>query len=180
MLRSRETGKHVERTARIALRLGREMNLSDDLLHTINYAALLHDIGKLAVPDAILHKCEMPTADEWTILREHPWRGENLISELGFPERICSAVGQHHERWSGAGYPRRLRGTSITIEARVIAVADAFDCITQDRCYKRGESYEVALNEIVGASGICFDPHVVEAFRRIPKDELLLQNSSAT
>jgi putative nucleotidyltransferase with HDIG domain len=173
MMRSRETGEHAERTARIATRIGREMKLVDEQLRAVSYGALLHDIGKLAVPDVILHKCEMPTDAEWKVLREHPWRGANLISTLGFPENICAAVGQHHERCNGTGYPRGLSGVQITLEARVVAVADAFDCITQARCYKRGESYEVALSEIVGGVGLCFDPAVVDAFIRIPKEELL-------
>jgi putative nucleotidyltransferase with HDIG domain len=173
MMRSRETGEHAERTARIALRIGREMGLSDGQLRAVNYGALLHDIGKLAVPDAILHKGKMPTEKEWTILREHPWRGENLISTLGFPENICAAVGQHHERWNGTGYPRRLRAAGISLEARIVAVADAYDAITQDRCYRKGESHEVACHEIYSQANFSFDPAVVAAFTRIPKTELL-------
>jgi putative nucleotidyltransferase with HDIG domain len=176
MAQSRETGEHSERVSHIARRIGREMNLPNDEMHTLTYGALLHDIGKIALPDSILSKRSPLTDTEWTILREHPWRGANLISVLGFPESVCAIVRQHHERWNGLGYPRGLSGESISLAARIVAVADAFDAITQDRCYRRGEPYEVALHEIVGASGCCFDPSVVQAFIRIPKEELLPAN----
>lgn len=172
MIRSRETGEHCERVARIALRIGREMKLSAEQLHTLQYGALLHDIGKLAVPDAVLLKSGPLTRAEWAVLREHPWRGAKLISTLNFPESTCAVVRQHHERWNGMGYPRGLSGEGIALEARIVAVADAYDAITQDRCYRRGECYEVALHEIVAGADISFDPAVVEAFIRIPKEEL--------
>ncbi len=175
MMRSRETGEHCERVASIALRIGREMNLAPEQMHTLNHGALLHDIGKMAVPDAVLSKPGPLTETEWTILREHPWRGANLIGVLGFTDNVCAVVRQHHERWNGTGYPRGLSGENITLEARIVAVADAFDAITQDRCYRRGECYEVALHEIFSQSDLSFDPTVVEAFIKIPKEELSIE-----
>jgi len=171
-LRSRETGEHCERVMQISLRIGQEMNISEEQMTTLLQGALLHDIGKLAVPDAVLLKPGALTGEEWEVLREHPWRGANFASVLGFPESTCAVIRQHHERWNGTGYPRGLSGEQISLEARIVAVADAYDAITQDRCYRRGEPYEVALHEIFGSAGICFDPAVVEAFIQIPKDEL--------
>lgn len=171
--RSPETAEHSLRVASFALSIGREMGLSDAQLCSLWLGALLHDVGKIAVPDAVLHKRERLTPGEWVCLREHPWRGANLIEVAGFSASACAAVGQHHERWDGTGYPHGLKGEAISLEARIVAVADTYDAITRDRCYRRGECHEVALNEIVGWAGIQFDPAVVEVFLQIPREKLV-------
>jgi ribonuclease P protein subunit RPR2 len=147
------------------------MRVTESYLPILRLGALLHDIGKLRVSPAILDKTTRLTDEEWGILREHPWRGENLLLELGFDKRVCAIVGQNHERDNGTGYPLRLGRFEICLGAQIVAVADTFDAITADRSYRRGEPYEVARDEIVGWAGALFAPSVVGAFERIPQAE---------
>ncbi len=171
-LRSSETAAHCERVMQVASLIGREMRYADRELELLKLGALLHDVGKLAVPDAILLKTESLTDEEWATLREHPWRGANLLSALEIPERVCRTVRQHHERWNGQGYPNGIGGRDISQQACIVAVADTYDAITRDRCYHKGESHEVAINEIDSQSGFSFDPEVVCAFLRILQRDL--------
>ncbi len=171
-MKSNETCAHSLRVAAIALQIGREMGLPRQQLVYLKHGALLHDIGKLSVPDAILEKTERLTDEEWRRLRSHPWRGENLLASLDFPQAVCLAVGQHHECFDGTGYPLALTGEAISLEARIIAVADAYDTIRRGRCWRKGESYEVALHEVSSWSDRQFDPAVVDALVRIPKEKL--------
>jgi putative nucleotidyltransferase with HDIG domain len=169
--KSEETAEHAARVARYSLRLGRELKLSPARMRDLKHGALLHDIGKIAVPDNVLCKPGRLTEEEWEKMRVHVWRGANMLRALGFPEGACLVSDQHHEMWDGTGYPSGLRELQITIEARIVQVADAFDAITRDRCYRKGEPYAVAAHEISSSSEIQFDPLVVEAFLRVPRDE---------
>lgn len=171
-MKSGETSAHSLRVAAIALQIGREMGLSREQLVYLKHGALLHDIGKLSVPDAILEKTERLTDEEWQRLRSHPWRGENLLDSLDFPQAVCMAVGQHHECFDGTGYPLGISGEAISLEARIIAVADAYDTIRRGRCWRKSECYEVALHEVSSWAGRQFDPAVVDALLRIPKEKL--------
>ncbi|MBD0370310.1 MAG: HD domain-containing protein [Pyrinomonadaceae bacterium] len=171
-LKSEETSAHSLRVASLSLRIGRKLALSPEQLATLKYGALLHDIGKLSVPESILEKTERLSEEEWMRLRLHPSRGENLLATLDFPQPICQAVGQHHESFNGSGYPFGIRGLAISFEARIIAVADTFDTIFKGRCFRKAECYEVALHEVVSCSGSQFDPVVVNALVGIPKEEI--------
>jgi putative nucleotidyltransferase with HDIG domain len=169
--RDRETHGHSERVVNFSLRLGRELNLKGDDLRALEFGALLHDIGKIGVPDAILHKPAQLCEAEWVKMRRHPVHGQQILQGIKFLEGAARVVGQHHEKWDGTGYPAGLRGTDIDLNARIFAVADAFDAITSDRVYRCGRSYEVAVAELEEYAGRQFDPAVVAAFRRIPREE---------
>ena len=169
--RDSETHGHSERVVAFSLRLGQEMNLSDEELSSLEFGSLLHDVGKIGVPDAVLRKPAPLTEPEWYEMRKHPLHGEQILGGIGFLEGASRVVAQHHERWDGSGYPVGLRGEQIDLNARIFAVADAFDAIMSDRVYRVGKSYEAAAREIEEWAGRQFDPAVVEAFRRVPPEE---------
>lgn len=165
--RDDETSGHAERVVSFSLRLGREVGLSPRDMIALELGARLHDVGKIAVPDSILHKPAELDTEEWQKMRQHPARGEQMIRKLKLPEGAALVVGQHHEQWDGTGYPNHLVGEEIFLPARVFAVIDAFDAITSDRVYRTGAPYEEALRRITAASGTQFDPQIVSAFTRI-------------
>ena len=169
--RDKETAGHSERVVNFSLRLGRELGLSAKEMRALEYGALLHDIGKIGVPDAILRKPARLTEEEWTKMRLHPLIGKKILSGINFLEGAASVVAQHHEKWDGSGYPLGLKGEEIDLKARIFAVADAFDAITSERVYKSGRTHETARHELERCSGTHFDPAVVEAFNRVPAGE---------
>jgi response regulator RpfG family c-di-GMP phosphodiesterase len=169
--RDSETHGHSERVVAFSLRLGRELGLGEDELTALEFGSLLHDIGKIGVPDAVLRKPAPLTEPEWYEMRKHPLHGEQILGGIEFLGRASRVVAQHHERWDGSGYPVGLRGEQIDLNARIFAVADAFDAITSDRVYRVGKSYEWAARELDEWAGRQFDPAVVEAFRRVPPEE---------
>ncbi len=169
--RDAETHGHSERVVSFSLRLARECGLDEEQLKELEFGALLHDIGKIGVPDAILRKPAKLTDDEWIKMREHPFHGQQILRNIEFLEGAGRVVGQHHEKWDGTGYPLGLRGKEIDIKARIFSVADAFDAITSDRVYRAGQSYEAAAVEIEKFSDRQFDPKVVEAFHRVSREE---------
>jgi response regulator RpfG family c-di-GMP phosphodiesterase len=169
--RDHETHGHSRRVVAFALRLGREVGLGDEQLRSLEFGSLLHDIGKIGVPDAILRKPTQLTEDEWARMREHPLFGERILGGIEFLAGAARVVAEHHEKWDGTGYPKGLRGAQIDLGARVFAVADAFDAITSDRVYRRGKSYAAAAGELDEWAGTQFDPAVVAAFRRVPPEE---------
>ncbi len=169
--RDSETHGHSERVVAFSLRLGRELGLSEEELTALEFGSLLHDIGKIGVPDAVLRKPAPLTEPEWYEMRKHPLHGEQILGGIEFLGRASRVVAQHHERWDGSGYPVGLRGEQIDLNARIFAVADAFDAITSDRVYRVGKSYESAARELDEWAGRQFDPTVVEAFRRVTPEE---------
>src|SRR5262244_1217237 len=169
--RDSETHGHSERVVSYSLRLGREYGLSSDEMKALEFGSLLHDIGKIGVPDSILRKPAKLTEEEWVRMREHPLHGQQLLRGIEFLQGAARVVAQHHEKWDGTGYPYGLRAEDIDINARIFAVADAFDAITSDRVYRRGKSYEAAAQELDDWAGRQFDPKVVEAFHRVPKED---------
>ncbi|MBV8859278.1 MAG: response regulator [Acidobacteria bacterium] len=169
--RDLETHGHSERVVNFSLRLGQELGLDAEQMRSLEFGSLLHDIGKIGVPDAILRKPAKLTEEEWVRMREHPLHGQKILRGIEFLEGAAKVVAQHHEKWDGGGYPLGLRGAQIDLNARIFAVADAFDAITSDRVYRAGRSYGEALAELDAYAGRQFDPHVVEAFRRVPPEE---------
>jgi len=169
--RDSETHGHSERVVSYSLRLGREYGLSPEEMKALEFGALLHDIGKIGVPDSILRKPAKLTEEEWVRMREHPVHGQQILRGIEFLQGAARVVAQHHEQWDGSGYPLGLRNEEIDICARIFAVADAFDAITSDRVYRRGKPYEAAAQELDDWAGRQFDPKVVEAFHRVPKDD---------
>ncbi|WP_246350797.1 HD domain-containing phosphohydrolase [Deinobacterium chartae] len=164
-LRDFETAGHTERVVERSVELGRAMGMSDDELEGVRQGAYLHDVGKLAVPDAILLKPGPLDSDEWRVMQTHTLVGGALMERVS---TLMPSTGQmirwHHERWDGSGYPDRLAGEDIPLCARIFSVVDVYDALTSARPYKRAWSHQEALNEIVAQAGRQFDPRVVEAF----------------
>jgi response regulator RpfG family c-di-GMP phosphodiesterase len=169
--RDLETHGHSERVVNFSLRLGQGLGLGEEQMRSLEFGSLLHDIGKIGVPDAILRKPAKLSDEEWVRMREHPLHGQKILRGIEFLEGASRVVAQHHERWDGSGYPLGLRGEAIDLNARIFAVADAFDAITSDRVYRAGRSYDEALAELDEHAGRQFDPSVVEAFRHVPREE---------
>jgi putative nucleotidyltransferase with HDIG domain len=169
--RDRETHGHSERVVTFSLRLAHELGLDKDAMRDLELGSLLHDIGKIGVPDAILHKPAELDDQEWAQMRLHPIHGQSILKNIGFLEGAGRIVAQHHEKWDGTGYPNGLRGEAIDIGARIFAVVDAFDAIVSDRVYRDAQSYESAVKEIEGHSGTQFDPLIVTAFKGVPKED---------
>jgi putative nucleotidyltransferase with HDIG domain len=169
--RDAETHGHSERVVTFSLRLGREYGLTGPQMKALEFGSLLHDIGKIGVPDAILRKPAKLTDEEWVRMREHPMHGQQILRGIKFLEGAARVVAQHHEKWDGSGYPLGLKGEDVDICARIFSVADAFDAITSDRVYRHGRPYEAAAAELEEWAGCQFDPKVVEAFHRVPKED---------
>jgi putative nucleotidyltransferase with HDIG domain len=169
--RDAETHGHSERVVTFSLRLGREYGLNAAEMKALEFGSLLHDIGKIGVPDAILRKPAKLTEEEWVRMREHPSHGQQILRGIKFLEGAARVVSQHHEKWDGSGYPLGLKAEEIDICARIFAVADAFDAITSDRVYRQAQSYEAAARELDEWANRQFDPKVVEAFHRVPKED---------
>jgi putative nucleotidyltransferase with HDIG domain len=169
--RDQETHGHSERVVSYSLRLGREYGLNRAQMKALEFGSLLHDIGKIGVPDSILRKPSKLTEEEWVLMREHPLHGQQILRGIEFLKDAARVVAQHHEKWDGTGYPLGLQAEEIDVNARIFAVADAFDAITSDRVYRRGKSYEAAAKELDDWAGRQFDSKVVEAFHRVPKED---------
>ena len=169
--RDSETHGHSERVVSYSLRLGHEYGLNREQMKSLEFGSLLHDIGKIGVPDSILRKPAKLTEEEWEAMREHPLHGQQILRGIEFLQGAARVVAQHHEKWDGSGYPLGLSGEDVDVCARIFAVADAFDAITSDRVYRRGKSYEAAAQELDDWAGRQFDPKVVEAFHRVPKED---------
>src|SRR5438046_1676009 len=169
--RDAETHGHSERVVTFSLRLGREYGLTSAEMKALEFGSLLHDIGKIGVPDAILRKPAKLTEEEWERMREHPLHGQQILRGIKFLTGPARVVAQHHEKWDGSGYPLGLKGEDIDVCARIFSVADAFDAITSDRVYRKGRPYEIAAQELDEWAGRQFDPKVVEEFHRVPQED---------
>ena len=169
--RDAETHGHSKRVVSFSLRLGRELRLDAAQLRALEFGAILHDIGKIGVPDAILRKPSRLTEEEWVLMRRHPKLGEQILNGIEFLEGAARVVGQHHEKWDGSGYPAGLRGEEIDLIARIFAVADAFDAMTSDRVDMAARDYESAAAELGAGAGRHFDPQVVASFYRVPRED---------
>jgi diguanylate cyclase (GGDEF)-like protein len=165
--REPELEEHVDDVGALALAVGRELGLGVEALDEIARGAELHDIGKIAVPEEILHKPGPLDADEWRIMREHTVVGERILSAAPALRPVGRLVRSSHERWDGGGYPDGLAGERIPLGARIIAVCDAFDAMRQARPYAASMSEADALAEVRRCAGTQFDPRVVEAFGRV-------------
>lgn len=169
--RQLEVFEHSKRVVRFSLRLAHQLRLEQVEIGPLVLGALLHDIGKIHVPDAILHKPGKLTPEQTLRMRNHPRYGQQILSGLPFLEGASRVVVQHHEKWDGSGYPWGVAGKEIDRNARIVAVADAFDAMTSDRVYRAGLTCEAAAAEIKLCAGNHFDPRVVEAFCSIPLRE---------
>ncbi|MCC6628937.1 MAG: HD-GYP domain-containing protein, partial [Chloroflexi bacterium] len=166
--RDTETGGHGQRVTRLAVRLGRELGVTGAALQELERGALLHDIGKIGVPDALLRKPGPLTDEEWTAMRRHATIGAAMLDGIPFLSDAVPLVRHHHERWDGVGYPDGLVGAAIPLGARIFAVADALDAMTSQRPYRAAMPLAAARAELARCAGSQFDPAVVAACARIP------------
>ena len=155
---------HAERVSKIAKGIGQSMGLTQTSLEILEYSAILHDLGKIGVPDAILDKKGKLTDEEWLVIKSHPLVGSNIISKMRLFRLEEPAIRYHHERFDGKGYPEGIDGANIPMEARIIALADSYDAMTSKRPYRNAMSREDALKEINKNEGTQFDPSVVKHF----------------
>jgi putative two-component system response regulator len=163
-LRDKETEGHSQRVANMTVTLAREMGMDEEALVHIYRGALLHDLGKLGIPDQILLKPGSLTESEWSVMRQHPNFAYNMLSPITYLRPALDIPYCHHEKWNGLGYPRGLKGNEIPLAARIFAVADVWDALTSDRPYRPAWSEADALQYIHSQAGEHFDPQVVETF----------------
>ena len=171
-LRDKDTEGHCRRVVEYSLLIGRNLKFSQEEMVRLSHGALLHDIGKIGVPDAILMKPGPLSDEEWAIMRTHPELGFQMVSDVRQLERAREIILNHHERFDGRGYPRGLSGDAIPLPARVFSIADSFDAMISDRPYRKGMPLEDARAEVRRCSGTQFDPICVAAFDQIPDEEL--------
>ncbi len=169
--REHDTELHSLRVRQYALRLGREMGLKKKQMQILGQGALLHDIGKIGTPDAILLKPGPLDDEQWHIMKQHPETGRHMLLTVPFLKDAAEIVYCHHEHYDGSGYPRGLTGEQIPLEARIFTVADVFDALSSDRPYRKKMSYEDVKEEIIKGSGTHFDPKVINAFLQISDDK---------
>ncbi|HET9229458.1 MAG TPA: HD-GYP domain-containing protein [Thermoanaerobaculia bacterium] len=171
--RDQETTGHSFRVALYAVELARGLGVSGEELKAIEWGALLHDVGKMVVPDDILRKGSPLDEDEWLIMKQHPSWGFEMLAEVSFLQPASlDLIYSHHERWDGKGYPRGLAGPEIPLGTRIFAVVDTYDAITSDRPYRRACPHATAMAELQRVAGQQLDPDVVAAFREITEVEL--------
>ena len=163
-IREHETGDHSKRVACHTLVLARRFTADTDQLRQVYWGSLLHDIGKIGIPDAILLKQGALNEGEWLEMRTHPEKGQRIVAQIPGMEEAAEIVLSHQERFDGSGYPRGLRGQQIPLGARLFALIDTLDAMTSDRSYRKALSFDQARAEIVSMSGTQFDPAAVQAF----------------
>ena len=170
-LRDKETEGHTVRVTELTLRMAQSMGLKEEQIIHIRRGGLLHDIGKLGVPDNILLKHENLTDVEWEIMRKHPTYAYEMLSSITYLEPALDIPYCHHEKWDGTGYPRGLKGEQIPIVARIFAIVDVWDALTSDRPYRSAWTKEETLKYIKEQSEKYFDPQVVDVFLRLVADK---------
>ena len=165
-LRDKETEGHTQRVAEKTMNLAQAAGLDDEALRHIWRGALLHDVGKLGIPDSILLKTDRLTEDEWRIMRKHPNHAYEWLRDIEYLQPAIDIPYCHHEKWDGSGYPRGLKGEEIPIAARLFSIIDVWDALTSDRPYRKAMSRTEAYEFILSQSGKHFDPQVVELFTK--------------
>jgi len=169
-LRDKETEGHTQRVTTLTETLARLAGMSEDELINMRRGSLLHDIGKMGVPDSILHKPDKLTDDEWIVMRHHPQYAHDMIQPIEYLRPALDIPYCHHEKWDGSGYPRGLKGDEIPLSARIFAIIDVWDAVTSDRPYRMAWDRDKALEYIREQNGKHFDPHVVELFHKMMED----------
>lgn len=165
------TQGHSIRVIEYSVKIGKEIGLNNDDMKKLEISAVLHDIGKLGIPDKILKKPGRLTKEEYEIMQQHSANGEKLLDGIKNLEKYKKYIRAHHERYDGFGYPDGLKGNEIPLISRIIFVADTFDAMTSDRPYRKGLPVDVAIDELIKCSNTQFDPKVVEAFLNVLRKE---------
>lgn len=170
-LRDNETEEHARRVVELSDILALELGIEEDVRQYIHMGALLHDIGKVGIPDLILFKTGLLTDEERKIMMTHPVIGKKILQPLGLPPTVINLVYHHHERWDGGGYPDRLRGERIPLAARIFSIVDVWDALTSDRPYRKAWSQDMTIEYFTEQAGKQFDPNIVEKFLAIIQRE---------
>jgi HD-GYP domain-containing protein (c-di-GMP phosphodiesterase class II) len=171
-LKDLNTGVHSTRLAEWGMRVGQELGLEEPVLQNLEIAALLHDIGKVGVPDSILRKPGKLEQEEYALMKKHPEYGWAVLRMLPGFERAALDILHHHETFDGKGYPAGLKETEVPIVSRIVSVIDAFDAMVSSRPYRKGLPYEEAVRRLILASGTQFDPVVVQCFLSFAQEEM--------
>ncbi|MDM5314513.1 HD domain-containing protein [Fictibacillus sp. b24] len=169
-VKDRYTFKHSERVSLYAMQIAKKLMLPKEKFETLYIAALLHDIGKINTPTEILTKPEKLTEEEFSVIKRHPSDGAKMVKNLYY-EGVAQIIEQHHERLNGSGYPKQIKGDEISLEARIIAVSDTFDAMTEDRAYRKAYDAQAAVNELIRLQESHYDKSVVDALIEILKEE---------
>lgn len=168
------TSGHSNRVAQCAVSIAKRLGWGEEALKNLNYSALLHDIGKIAVPDVILNKPMALTQEEFTILKKHPVIGGDILQGITTIPNVHLGALYHHERYDGTGYPKGLKGEDIPIEARIIAIADTYDAMTSNRAYRQALPFNVVASELEKGKGTQFDPKLVDVFLEMLREDVAL------
>lgn len=163
-LRDKSSAEHTLRVVSLTLELARSLGIEDGALTYIRWGAMLHDIGKLGIPESILFKPGPLTPEEWVIVRQHPIYAFQLLEPIEFLRPALDMPYAHHELWDGTGYPRGLKGDEIPLAARILAVVEVWDALRSDLPYRRAWEHEKAVQYVKDQSGRAFDPYIVERF----------------
>jgi putative two-component system response regulator len=166
-LRDKETEGHSRRVAQMTIKLAESLGIHEEELSSIRRGALLHDIGKLGIPDAILLKSDKLNEHEWSLMKQHPQLAYDMLYPIEYLRPALDIPYCHHEKWDGTGYPRGLKGEDIPLSARLFAVVDVWDALTSDRPYRQAWGRDQTLNYILEQSGKHFDPKVVDIFSKV-------------
>jgi putative nucleotidyltransferase with HDIG domain len=169
--RDRYTYEHSKDVAELAAEIARKLGLHEDQIEQIRSAAIIHDIGKIGVPDEILRKPGPLSADEWEVMKRHPDIGADLIKDLEMYTDIAEIVRHEHERWDGSGYPKGLKGEEIPLGARIVAAADIYNALTTDRPYRPAYSHEEAVRMLREMRGTTLDPRVTDALLDVLQEQ---------
>lgn len=168
--REHEVGNHSYRVTQFAMVLAREMEVSGRDLVDIYCGSLLHDIGKIGIPDSVLLKEGKLSKEEYMVMARHPEIGHRIIGHIGYLSKAAEIIHSHHEHYNGSGYPRGLKGKEIPLGSRIFSVCDMLDAFTVDRTYRKAITFEEAKKYILSASGALFDPDIIEGFLRVEDD----------
>ena len=173
-LKDLTTGVHSSRLVTWAMTIAKLLGLSTEETRQVEIAAVLHDLGKIGIPDEILKKSSKLTHEEQTIMRRHPEYGWAVLKNIPGCETASLLILHHHEMWNGGGYPAGLKGEDTPLGARIVAITDAFDAMTTDRCYRKGMSTDKALSTLEHFAGTQFDPDLVSVFTEFIRAEEFL------
>ena len=168
--KDRYTYRHSSRVSNYAIQVATKMNLERERIENLFLASILHDIGKVNVPEEVLNKPGRLTNDEFALIKKHPGDGADMLRKTAYAD-LAEIVEQHHERIDGRGYPFGLKADEILLEAKIIGVCDTFDAMTEDRSYRKAFTAEFAMEEIRSLSGVQYDPEVVNAFEEVLQQE---------
>ncbi|KMM36474.1 HD-GYP domain-containing protein [Guptibacillus hwajinpoensis] len=172
--KDRYTKEHSERVQRMSIKIGKELNLSVEELDNLIVASILHDVGKINVPEEILNKPGSLSDEEYDLMKKHPADGAEMVKDTYYAD-ISTIIHQHHERVNGSGYPNGLKGDQITIGAKIIGVSDSYDAMTDDRSYRKAYTPEYAMDELKRLSGVLYEPEVVHALEQVLLEDGVLE-----